>query len=86
MNPFLVNHANEKPIDVATDKSVIAKLSAYSQFQPQQWFMDWMGPYFRKRVREFLRVVLRLRSDGTVRFGRDMIVSILRHLARMEYV
>jgi ankyrin repeat protein len=91
-NPFIRNTQNERPVDTVPKESVlmVEKLQAYAQFRPTVVHMEWMGPYFRKRVVAFLCVLTRWRNQGNatiIALDRNIVSCVIfRHLARMEYV
>ena len=86
LNPVLRNKAMQRAVDLATDRDIIAKLSFYSEFQPTHRHADWYGPYFFKRAFAFLCMVVRWKNQGMIVMPKDVVLEILKRVARLEYV
>ena len=72
-NPHIINESQQRAVDLVTDGSILARLNEYSLFQRTSNHAKWFGPFFCKRVRTFLWVLMRWRNDKTRFVAGDVV-------------
>lgn len=85
-NPLYRNSADQTPLQVAANAEVRRLIAEYAVFRPDFWHADWYGPYFVMRARAFLLVAQRWRATGVRTLGRDVLLTIVQWVARVEEV
>jgi hypothetical protein len=86
VNPFWRNLDGLRPIDLAQDKEMFARLQSYSTFRPTRFHAAWFGPYFLQRAVAFLLVVLRWKTKDVRIMPKDVVLEIIKRVASLEYV
>jgi hypothetical protein len=86
LNPFIVNNAFKRPVELSTDPGIVACLREYEVFRLERAHMDWLGPYFEHSAVMLLWVIKQSGSSEVQQYRKLLATLILERLRRKMYV
>jgi hypothetical protein len=79
LNPFVLSAKGERPLDLAKEPLIRAKLLDYMRFRPRKEVARWFGASFAERTFEFIlcwnRLVPKMYRD------RNLLYKIIQYFA-----
>jgi ankyrin repeat protein len=85
LNPFILNNAFKRPVELSTDTGIVACLREYEVFRPERAHMDWLGPYFEHSAVMLLWVIKQSGSREVQQYRKLLATLILERLRRRMY-